>query len=268
MTGWERHWGLVHDPFRAHSPPFVPTPGALEALDRLGQALEAAEPWIRVTGEPGVGKTTVLARALAVSRRPGQRLVLMSGLCDPAVGLEILGRKLGIGLSGLARLADPWARLERALATAGLERARIVVAIDDATDDVTDDQAPWIGRLVRMGARAGVTLSVVEARSHDQGCCTPSPDGCSSIGAVRVLPLTRDEAEEFVRAKLAGAGCRSALFTPRAITRLHGLAMGLPGGLERLATASLRAAARAGLEITTPEIIDAAALGELEPAMG
>ena len=258
MTDWLRHWGLGHDPFRAHSPPFVATESALQALGRFVEALDSAVPRIRLIGEPGVGKTTVLARALAISRRPGRRMVVLSGSRGGTELPVSLAGRLVPGLSAGARLADPWARLERAIATARLAHARIVVAIDDASGPCDEQACSWIDRLIHLSARAGLELSVVEATSRDHD---PFSEGRAGEGCLvaRVMPLTRDEAEHFLTAKLAAAGCEGAILTPRAITRLHGLALGLPGRIESLATASLRAAAGAKLEITTPEIVDAAA---------
>jgi type II secretory pathway predicted ATPase ExeA len=73
------------------------------------------------------------------------------------------------------------------------------------------------------------------------------------------MPLTRSEAECYLQAKLSGAGCSERIFTPRAITRLHGLSAGVPRGLERLAALSLMAGSLRGLEVVPAEVVDAIA---------
>ncbi len=263
---WRQRFGLEKDPFHEHAPPFVAYDGAREAVDRMVRALEAVEPRIVVAGECGAGKTTVLARALALSRRPGQRVAALTGARDREAQLALLARRLGTRASLGTPLPDPWATLDRALASAALDRARLVVAIDDASHDHNGFRS-WIDGLLRMSARAGVPLSIVETLRIDADSFAPALDWPWTSEFLRIAPLTRDEAERFVTAKLAAAGCSSALFTPRAITRLHGLATGVPRRIERLAGASLRAAAEQGLEIAAAETVDAAAAREFEPAL-
>lgn len=74
--------------------------------------------------------------------------------------------------------------------------------------------------------------------------------------AIGLESLTRSQAESYLAAKLAGAGCRENLFTARAITRLHCLCAGVPRGLQQLATRCLMAGASRGLEVIPPELVD------------
>ena len=76
---------------------------------------------------------------------------------------------------------------------------------------------------------------------------------------IRLAPLTRSEAAEYLARKLSAAGRSEATFTPRAITRLHLLSQGVPRGLDRLATLALMAGAMRGLEVIGPEVVEGVA---------
>jgi type II secretory pathway predicted ATPase ExeA len=76
--------------------------------------------------------------------------------------------------------------------------------------------------------------------------------------AIRLQRLTRSQVEVYLVSKLTAAGCTERIFTPRALTRLHGLARGIPRGIEQLATISLMAGAVRGLEVVSPDMVDGA----------
>ena len=73
---------------------------------------------------------------------------------------------------------------------------------------------------------------------------------------IRLPALTRSEAEQYLAAKLAAAGRDEPTFTPRALNRLHACSLGIPRGLDRLASLALMAGALRGLEIVTPDLIE------------
>ncbi len=64
-----------------------------------------------------------------------------------------------------------------------------------------------------------------------------------------------------VTAKLAAAGCREAIFSQRAVTRLHFHSRGSPSGLDRLASLCLMAGAYRGLEAISSDVVEGV-LGE------
>ena len=77
--------------------------------------------------------------------------------------------------------------------------------------------------------------------------------------AVGLRPLSCSEAETYLTAKLAAAGCREAIFSQRAVTRLHVHSRGSPRGLDRLASLCLMAGAYRGLEAISSDVVEACA---------
>src|SRR5918997_6617824 len=79
---WMRHWNLARDPFSERDVPYVSTPAHAEAEARLVHAIEAAERAATLLAAPGLGKTLVLARALALARSPWRRIARVTGPID------------------------------------------------------------------------------------------------------------------------------------------------------------------------------------------
>ena len=87
---------------------------------------------------------------------------------------------------------------------------------------------------------------------------SPEPEDGWTL-AIGLLRLTRSQVDAYLNAKLAVAGASERIFTPRAVTRLHGLSGGIPRGLEQLAALSLMAGAVRGLEVIAPDVVNGVA---------
>ena len=72
---WYRHWGLSRHPFDDVDSPYVPLPSHDEALYRLVYAIEQGHRQVIFQAEAGLGKTTVLHRAIDETRSPRRRVV-------------------------------------------------------------------------------------------------------------------------------------------------------------------------------------------------
>lgn len=235
------HWQLAADPFRESAGPFVATPTHAEAVARLLYLIESGERWGVLEAEAGLGKSMVLAEVLRQARHPARRLVRCSATLDAASRDEALVR----GLTG--RSARNRGALHDAVRLAGRQGLAVVVALDDAhaLDDPRD-----LDRLVAL-AHEGTRLTLLQVGRPRE------PKGPARWElAVRLVPLSRTEAEPYLAAKLEAVGRTGPTFTPRAVARLHALAGGVPRGLDRLASLALAAGTVRGLEIITPEVVD------------
>lgn len=246
---WYRHWGLSRHPFEGAGEPYVSLPSHDEALYRLIHAIEHAHRQVLFRAEAGLGKTTVLRRAIAETRSPDRRMVLVRPMGEdlqlPALIAGRLGYRPGEGLG--------WRAMARALRVATLQGTRIVLAIDDWSADL----APRMVHDLHVLGRSEAGLTVIQVGR-------PSPGGDPEAGdawslGITLRRLTRAQVESYLDAKLAAAGCQDRVFTPRAVTRLHGLSGGIPRGIDHLAAMSLMAGAARGLEVLPPEVVDGVA---------
>lgn len=248
-----RHWGLTADPFRDGTPPFVPTPGHAEAVERLRHAITSGERTTIVRAPAGLGKTTVLREALRLVRRPNLRVACVSGPID---GPELLGG-LAEGLGGRRHpgRAAAWRGLVDAARVCRWQGSAVVLAVDDSHLPADAQDRLDLARLAHIDTRPGANLTVIlsgrESEEDEPSC----PWGLT----IRLPPLSRAEAAVYLEAKLTAAGREGATFTPRAVTRLHALCSGVPRGLDRLASLALMAGALRGLEVVGPELVEGVA---------
>lgn len=241
MTDVERHWGLRAFPFRegAGRADFVATATHAEAVARIQRAVEDGEPLVCLDSEAGLGKTTVLGRALVLLRAPRRRVVLASG----SDGGEELLADLADGLGVRVPAGSSWPVARKALGDAlrlcRFQGQAVVIALDDCHQA---SDARVFDHLEHLQTSSPIPLTILRA----------GRDGPSETDdwrpRIRLLPLTRSEASHYLTTKLAAAGARSPVFTSRAMTRLHALARGVPRMLDRLAARSLREGARCSLE--------------------
>jgi len=266
--GWIVHWGLNRDPFVERGGPYVPLPGHEEAVARLVHSIEAGHRLAVLSAPAGMGKTLVLNRALTEARDTCRRFAIVSNPMEGAHLYSRLAEKLGSrGLVSASRGAA-WLALEQAVRGCALQGFQVVLAVDDCTSLIANGASADLRRLCQVGASAGGRVTVLLAQGEDSHELDLSQQSWTL--AIGLRSLSCSEAETYLTAKLAAAGCREPVFSRRAITRLHLHSRGSPSGLDRLASLCLMAGAYRGLEAISSDVVEGV-LGEchqpVEPAL-
>lgn len=258
---WLEHWNLVRDPFAEDHWSYVATAGHEEAVIRLVHAVRSAQRGISLRSGAGLGKSTILRRALSQLRSPGRRVAYAQGMID---GLDLF-RKLGaeLGASSLAPVAtrsDSWRRLEEAIRLCRWQNVDAVLAIDDCHLLRSREDRLDLERLDHLEAdrRGGLTILRVGRPDDDESAQDASRDRWEI--AARLKPLTVSETEQYLNRRLAESGRPESTFSARAVLTLHRLAGGVPRGLNQLASLALIAGAVQGLEMIGPRCVEEAAM--------
>ena len=138
----------------------------------------------------------------------------------------------------------------------------VVLAVDDhrLLEDPRDRRD--LQRLARLDAhpKARITLVVAGEPREEEDHSLFDAQTCDWSIVVRLAPLTRTEAANYLVAKLAKVGRIEPTFTPKAITLIHGISRGIPRGIDRIASSALRLAAARQLEMVAPDVVEAVAL--------
>ncbi len=251
---WIGHWGLQRDPFAEPDSPYVPLPSHDEAVARLVHIIETSERRTDFIASPGLGKTTVLRRAFAETQSPRRRFATVSCPPDASLLFTLLVERLGERVPREPGRLGSWRGLERAFQISSLEGFQIVLAIDDVDAQGARAVRRELDSVVRLGSNVGAQLTVIQLERADHRAGSGS-NGTWNL-AIGLSELTRSQAETYLTTKLREAGCTEPIFTPRAVTRLHGLSAGNPRGLQQLASLSLMAGFVRGLEVIPPDLID------------
>ncbi|WP_406696734.1 type II secretory pathway protein ExeA [Singulisphaera sp. Ch08] len=251
---WKRYWKLSRDPFDARSSPFVPLEAHQEAVARLIETVETGRKLAILQEKEGMGKSRVLAQLLSEVRTPWRRVARISSPVDGASLFSELAEALGSRVPAGASRGLAWKRLGEALRLCRWQRQQVILAIDDCQNLPDPTDRLDLDRLVHADAHPAARLTVIQVfRLADDEERTVDPWSLS----IALPSLLRSECERYLTSKLAASGREEPVFTPRAIHRLHSLSEGVPRGIDRLASLALMAGAMRGLEIITPEVVEA-----------
>jgi general secretion pathway protein A len=221
-------------------------PSKKSLVEELVETIEARESVV-VTGEPGVGKTCVL-RALRHAL-PQDRFRLT--YCHNAT----LGRRdfyrqlcLALGLSPSATAAAVFYAVAQHVEDMARERRAHPVFLLDEAHLLHQDTLDHLHILLNYewDSKALLSLILVGLSDFDDRLRIRRNRSLSSRIHRRFIidPLTPDDTADYLRARLARAGCNRDLFAADAITVLHEAAGGALRDLDRLATSCLRLATR------------------------
>jgi type II secretory pathway predicted ATPase ExeA len=262
---WMSHWGLSRDPFAESDSPYVSLPSHDEAVARLVLMIETSQRRVTLAGSAGLGKSVVWRQAFFASRSPRRRFA--SIVCPPNGELLFTSLAACIGQTvgrESSRLSS-WLALERGLRLASLEGSQIVLAIEDCADRIDATARRDLESLVRLGSAVNADLTILLVEQNVEGAISEVGDAWSR--PICLERLTRSQAEQFLVTKLEKAGNSDGIFTPRAITRLHALSVGVPRKLEQLANLCLIDGATRGLEVIHQDLVDASVQGRPSEAL-
>ena len=220
-------------------------PSKQALVDELVEAVEARASVV-LTGEPGVGKTCVL-RALRHAL-PADRFRLT--YCHNAT----LGRRdfyrqlcLALGLSPSATAAAVFFAVSQHIEDLAKERLHPVFLLDEAHllhQDTLDHLHILLN--YEWDSKALLSLVLVGLSDFEDRLRLRRNRSLYSRLHHRLVidPLTPEDTADYVRARLAKAGCQRDVFAADAVAIVHEATGGSLREIDRIASTSLRAAAR------------------------
>lgn len=251
--------------FNMSGPPFskdIPDaelwlPPSKEALVEALLAALGERASILLTGEPGVGKTSVL-RALR-HRLPESEYRL--NYCHNAT----LGRRdfyrqlcLALGLAPAATAAAVFYAVSSHIEELALERLHPVFLLDEA-HLLHQDTLEHLHILMNYEWDSRSLLSIILVglpELNDRLSLRRNRSLLSRLHCRFVVgPLTPHDTEAYVRMRLTRAGCDRELFTSDALTMLHEATRGAMRDIDRIATSALRLAARSTRRLVERELV-------------
>lgn len=254
-----QHFGLDAPPFSkeiAADDLWLP-PSKEAVVNELVEAMEENASAV-LTGDPGVGKTCVLRALRLRLPQAGFRLTYCH---NATLGRRDFYRQLcfALGLSPSATAAALFYAVTTHVEELGREQMHPVMLLDEAHlmhQDTLDhlhillnyewDRRPLLSLILvglpeltdRLERRRSRSLY---SRLHYR---------------LSLEPLMPDDTAEYIRFRLESVGCAREIFTSDAIAMLHEAALGSLREIDRVATVSMRSAARQKRKLVERDVVE------------
>ena len=216
------------------------TVGQSETVDWIVRVVAAHEPFVAVTGDVGVGKSTVLDAATARLKASGRATMRVSAPYSGVLELQgLLADKLG-AQAGPQTTPAVLASALRERRTPTGQSATTVLLIDDA-DQLTPTLLSFLRllhRLANLGSLRLQTVLVGRFTMWERFADAELEELRAAIAArLVVLPLPPDEALGYLKRRLLAAGALAPAEIPRRLAHdAIVLGQGLPGRLDVVAS--------------------------------
>ncbi len=271
-------YDLRVDPFSSGLPFFYRGAEREEAVDKLVHALRFGDLIPLLTGERGVGKTSLLAEVIKSVKDEFKVVILKSSmLMDGARFLEQLFNKDNYVCPFPFNQSEPETLVQafRVYLTHKHKQTKPRINTLVVVDDV-DDLAEETVRLMLQGVdeisagESGVHFILAAQSGWTSGFVSNDVTNMLSgmLYQVHVQPLSQEDTENYVRQRLYKAGAKpEILFSNVQLSALCGLGKGNPGRINRVAPGvllgtpgdeSVQASDKAKLRFTFPPLKQAA----------
>jgi general secretion pathway protein A len=266
---YEASFGLHERPFSLTPDPryFFKSRSHGRATESLTFGLRRQEQFLLVTGDLGIGKTTVARVLLDQLRRKGPVSFVRSPLLTPGGLFRLLLEDFGaLGPDDQARVNDATPHELHDLVSEFLHRREAdadgaIVLVDEAhtLPPVLVEQVLSLAGFNRGGRKLLRFVLIGQSTSADSGVIGVRTLDDRVTTNARLLPLGREECAQYVGHRMATAGASPGVFAPRALDVLHDVSGGMPRLVNLLCERALQEAASQGKAKVEPDMVDASA---------
>ena len=263
-------FGLSENPFAdGRSGHYIyPAHKRAEAVALLRKRIGDGESFVTITGEPGSGKTSVVTELLEDESLKAKVAFIAHPSLTPSELLEAVCIEFGAPLPSSPSKPQVLASLEHRLRELRGQGFAAVLVLDEAHGLKTEllEETRLLSNMKAEG-RGLLQTILVGVPELDRRLGLPELAQLRQRIAVhcRMLPLTVEETEGYVRHRVGAAGGDgAALFPSETCHELHNYTNGFPRGLNTLAGRALECADQEGADAVRVEHVRIAA-GDARP---
>ena len=267
---YEAFFGFVERPFSLTPDPkyYFRSRSHGRAFDALSAGIARRESLLLVTGDLGVGKTTLCRTLVALLERQKRAALVGNSLLSPEDLLRLLlqdlgaiareevgsGRRVGATRFELQQMLDEFLmRLQ-----SNTDSAVLII------DEAHSLPAATVEQIVQLAALESNRDKVLQVLLAGQPAVAGGPTLPRTLDErlatrAKLLPLERDECERYVQHRLAIAGGVGVTFSASAIDVIYNLSGGVARLVNLLSERALQEGAVLGLRRIEPGMIESAA---------
>ena len=266
----EAFFGFVERPFSLTPDPkyYFRSRSHSRAFDALSAGIARRESLLLVTGDLGVGNTTLCRTFMALPERKTRAALVGNSLLSPEDLLRLLLQDLGAiaknevlhgRLVGAPRV-ELQQMLDEFLMRLRSSKDGAVLIIDEA-HSLPSSTVDQIVQLAALQSNGEKVLQIVLAGqpSVTGGPALPRALDERLATRAKLLPFERDECGHYVHHRLTIAGGAGVTFSPRAMDVIYGLSGGVARLVNLLGERALQEAATLGSRKIEPGMIESAA---------
>lgn len=225
-------YGLQEKPFALDPNPrfFFMADSHKEALSTLVYALRESEGWALLTGEPGMGKTTII---LSLLRELGPRIkpiLITNSLLTPEEFYQELAYQLSLDLESVNRQS-----VIAAIARKYQEwrsKGKCLLLIVDEAHDLSPSMLEELRLLGNLNIKCPNLINIFLVAQEEFWDTVKKAKALSLVQRLRrtarLQPLSREQTAGYIRRRLEVSGGSHEIFGAEALDAVHEVAAGIP----------------------------------------
>jgi general secretion pathway protein A len=255
-------YGLKEDPFKI-TPDykyFYPSRTHQLAENLLKYVVDHGEGFCLITGEPGLGKTTVIRKFISTLSDNIIYAFVLTPRLAPEEFLNVVLDDLGLKIETDSK-HELLKKFRDFLIEKVSEGKKVLIIVDEA-QNLPKETLEELRLLSNLETENEKLVQIILLGQPELERKLKSPElrqlDQRITNRIKLQPLTKEETEKYIYHRLAVAGTRNVKFTDKAIKKIFRYSKGIPRIINILSSRALMSAFMQGSFIVKPENVEAA----------
>ncbi len=255
-------YGLKEDPFKI-TPDykyFYPSKTHQLAENLLKYVVDHGEGFCLITGEPGLGKTTIIRKFISTLSDNIIYAFILTPTLSPEEFLNVVLDDLGLKIETSSK-HELIKKFRDFLIEKVNEGKKVLIIVDEA-QNLPKETLEELRLLSNLETENEKLVQIILLGQPELERKLKSPElrqlDQRITNRIKLEPLTREETEKYIYHRLAVAGTRNVSFTDKAINKIYKYSKGIPRIINILSSRALMSAFMQGSFVVKPENVEAA----------